>query len=224
MTAAKENESLFKLVESFRNADFDAVPGLVQKGLDEGLKAEVILNEGLIPGIREVGEQFRKGLIFLPEMMMSAEAWQIGMNVIEPFMAQQSSKTKGTVVIGTVSGDIHSLGKNIVINLLQTNGFNVVDLGVNVPASEFVAKADAHCADIIAICALMTTTMPQQKEVIEHLDAAGKRSNYYVMVGGASTTQEWADEIRADAYGETAWDAVAFADAYIAQKVGTQKS
>lgn len=218
MFIEKENRVLSELVGAFRNADFDPIVELVQKGLDSGLSPEDILNEGLIVGIREVGDQFKRGEIFLPEMMLSAQAWQSGMKILEPLMVKQSSQAKGTVVIGTVKGDIHNLGKNIVINLLKTDGFSVVDLGVDVPASAFIAKSAEHSADIIAVCALMTTTLPQQKEVIEHLIAAGKRKDYFVMIGGASTTQEWAKKIEADAYGETAWDAVTLANEYIKRR------
>jgi len=174
------------------------------------------LNSGLVPGIREVGEMFRRGEVYLPEMMLAAEAWQAGVDVIEPMMAMQlRAEAKGKVVIGTVKGDIHSLGKNIVITLLRTAGFEVIDLGIDVPASKFVSTAiDTH-ADIVAICALMTTTMPQQKEVIEHLLATDKRRDFFVMIGGASTTKEWATQIKADAHGETAFDAVTLAEGYI---------
>jgi 5-methyltetrahydrofolate--homocysteine methyltransferase len=140
------------------------------------------------------------------------------MNRLEPLMAgQPAQQAKGKVVIGTVKGDIHSLGKNIVITLLKTAGFEVFDLGVDVPASKFVAKAVETHADIIAVCALMTTTMPQQKEVIEHLFAANKREEFFVMVGGACTTPEWALQIKADAYGATAADAVSLAEGYVKQ-------
>ena len=159
---------------------------------------------------------FRRGEVFLPEMMLAAEAWQAGMDVLDPLLAGQPQvEAKGHVVIGTVKGDIHSLGKNIVSTMLKTAGFELTDLGVDVPASRFVTAAIDGRADIIAVCALMTTTMPQQKEVIEHLVAAGKRKDFFVMVGGASTTQAWADQIGADGHGETAADAVALAEAHV---------
>ncbi len=207
-----------EIVAGFTEGDFDCIPELVQKGLAAGVEPDILLNDGLVAGIREVGEQFRRGEVYLPEMMLAAEAWQGGMDLLQPFMARQSSsRAKGTVIIGTVKGDIHSLGKNIVITLLKTAGFEVIDLGVDVLASRFVAQAEEHHADIIAVCALMTTTMPQQRDVVEHLFAAGKREDYFVMVGGACTTPQWAAEIKADAYGETAADAVSLAEAYIGQ-------
>jgi len=210
-----ETNPIAALMTAFTEADFDRVPGLVQEGLDKGLSARVLLDDGLVAGIREVGEMFRRGEVYLPEMMLAAEAWQAGMDVLEPLLeGQPQAEAKGRVVIGTVKGDIHSLGKNMVATLLQTAGFEVIDLGVDVPASKFVSAAIDARADIIALCALMTTTMPQQKEVIEHLAAADRREDFFVMVGGASATREWATQITADAYGETAADAVTLAEGY----------
>ena len=219
MPNTKTDELLGNIIAAFTSADFDQIPELVRKGLDAQLQPSLLLNDGLVAGIREVGEQFRRGEVYLPEMMLAAEAWQQGMNLLEPLMAgQPAQQAKGKVVIGTVKGDIHSLGKNIVTTLLKTAGFEVVDLGVDVPASKFVAKAVETHADIIAVCALMTTTMPQQKEVIEHLFAANKREDFFVMVGGACTTQEWAEQIKADAYGATAADAVSLSEGYITKQ------
>ncbi len=216
MRDRQTHELLANVVAAFVGAEFDQVPELVQRGLTAGLEPQVLLDDGLVAGIREVGEQFRRGQVYLPEMMLAAEAWQAGIDLLEPLMAGRPvQQVKGKVVIGTVKGDIHSLGKNIVTTLLKTAGYDVVDLGVDVPASRFVAKAVETRAEIIAVCALMTTTMPQQKEVIEHLLAANKREDFYVMVGGACTTQEWAAQIKADGYGATAADAVALADGYL---------
>ena len=216
MPDAKTDQLIGEIKEAFTSADFDKISGLVQKGIDAGFEPQVLLNDGLVAGIRGVGEQFRRGEVYLPEMMLAAEAWQGGMDLLEPLLAgQPAQQAKGKVVIGTVKGDIHSLGKNIVITLLKTAGFEVFDLGVDVPASKFAAKAVETHADIIAVCALMSTTMPQQKEVIEHLLAANKRENFFVMVGGASTTEEWARQIKADAYGATAADAVSLAEGYL---------
>jgi corrinoid protein of di/trimethylamine methyltransferase len=216
MTDAGTNTTIGAIVAAFTEADFDQVPTLVQNALDAGLPARTVLDDGLVAGIREVGEMFRRGEAFLPEMMLAAEAWQSGMDVLEPLMAgQPQSKARGRVVIGTVKGDIHSLGKNIVSTMLKTAGFEVIDLGTDVPASRFVTTAVDSRADVIAACALMTTTMPQQREVIEHAVAVGKRGDFFVMVGGASTTKGWATEIGADGHGETAADAVSLAEGYV---------
>jgi corrinoid protein of di/trimethylamine methyltransferase len=206
------------IIAAFTESDFDRIPQLVQAGLEQGLAARTLLDDGLVAGIREVGELFRRGEVFLPEMMLAAEAWQSGMDVLEPLISGDArSESKGRVVIGTVKGDIHSLGKNIVAIMLKTAGFDVVDLGTDVPASRFVTAALDSRAGIIAVCALMTTTMPQQREVIEHVAAAGKRDQLFVMVGGASTSEAWAQDIGADGYGETAADAVALAETHVSR-------
>jgi corrinoid protein of di/trimethylamine methyltransferase len=216
MTDVDADPTILAIITAFTEADFDRVSELVRGGLDEGLPARTLLDDGLVAGIREVGEMFRRGEVFLPEMMLAAEAWQTGMDVLEPLMAwQREAESKGKVVIGTVKGDIHSLGKNIVSTMLKTAGFDVIDLGTDVPASRFITAALDLRASIVAVCALMTTTMPQQREVIEHAIAAGKRNELFVMVGGASTSQGWAQEIGADGQGETAADAVALAEAYV---------
>ena len=211
-----------EIVQSFETASYDQVLTLVQEGLDQGIDPEDILSEGMIIGIREVGDQFRRGESFLPDMIMAADAFQGGMEILQPAMALAGAERKpvGTIVIGTVKGDIHELGKNIMINMLVPEGFNIIDLGVDVPASKFVDEAEKNKADIIAISALMTTTMPQQREVIEHLEARGSRNHYYVMVGGGATDKNWADKIEADAYGETAVDAVSLALAYMEESTG----
>lgn len=224
MAEISENETVQKIVEAFKGADFDEVPALTQQAVNEGLDPSSILDDGLIVGIREVGEQFRHGEVYLPEMMMAADAWQEAMALLDPLLGEQraAGEPAGTVIIGTVKGDIHALGKNIVINMLQMEGFEVIDLGVDVPASRFVDEAEKHKANIIALSALMTTTMPQQKEVMEHLYARGNREAYYVMVGGGPTTADWATEIKADVYGETAADAVALAVAHMAEQKGAK--
>lgn len=195
---------------AFVNGAFDEIQPLVQQGLDGRLDPDAILDDGLIPGIRDVGEQFRRYEVYLPEMMMAADAWQEGMDLLEPLLAAQGKrdKAKGKVILGSVMGDVHSLGKNIVATMLQTAGLEVIDLGIDVPAVKFVEEAEKAGADIVALSALMTTTMPQQRDVIEYLESRGSRAQYYVMVGGGPTNIEWAEQIGADGYGQTAADAV----------------
>ncbi len=170
--------------------------------------------------MKEVGDRFARYEIYLPEMMMAAEAWESAMKILEPKLLESGEERKkvGKVVIGTVKGDIHSIGKNIVGAMLKMNGFEVFDLGVDIAASAFVTKAEEVGADIIAASALMSTTIPQQKNIIEHLEARGARGNYRFLVGGGSTTQEWADSIGADGYGRTAGDAVTLALKALSQK------
>ncbi len=185
----------------------------VGEALKEGIKPSDIIEKGMSPGMKEVGDRFARYEIYLPEMMMAAEAWESAMKILEPKLLESGEERKkvGKVVIGTVKGDIHSIGKNIVGAMLKMNGFEVFDLGVDVAASAFVTKAEEVGADIIAASALMSTTIPQQKNIIEHLEARGARGNYRFLVGGGSTTQEWADSIGADGYGRTAGDAVTLA-------------
>ncbi len=195
------------------NGDDAQVVSAVKEALGAGMEPLDIIEAGLQPAMLEVGEMFRRYEVYLPEMMMAADAWEQAMKVLDPRLAAagQTAKKPGRAVIGTVKGDIHSLGKNIVITMLKSSGFEVYDLGVDVPASAFVDKAEEVGARIIGVSALLTTTMPQQKSVIEHLEARGVRQKYFVMVGGGSTTQRWADEIGADGYGVTAGDAVSLA-------------
>ena len=200
--------------------DRSGLENMVDSALKEGVSPSDIIEKGMSPGMKEVGDRFARYEIYLPEMMMAAEAWEGAMSILEPKLLESGSERKkvGRVVIGTVKGDIHSIGKNIVGAMLKMNGFEVFDLGVDVTASTFVTKAEEVGADIIAASALMCTTIPQQKSIIEHIEARGARDKYRVLVGGGSTTQEWADSIGADGYGRTAGDAATLAMKVISQK------
>jgi len=212
------------IFEQLNNAiiagDKSGLEKLVGDALKEGITPSDIIEEGMSPSMKEVGERFARYEIYLPEMMMAAEAWEGAMQILEPKLLESGGERKkaGRVVIGTGKGDIHSIGKNIVGALLKMSGFEVFDLGVDVAASAFVTKAEEVGADIIAASALMSTTIPQQKSIIEHLEARGARSKYRVLVGGGSTSQEWADSIGADGYGRTAGDAATLALKAVAQK------
>jgi trimethylamine corrinoid protein len=194
----------------------------VDAALKQGVSPSDIIDKGMALGMKEVGERFARYEIYLPEMMMAAEAWEGAMKVLEPKLSESGAAARkvGKVVLGTVAGDIHSIGKNIVGAMLKMSGFEVFDLGIDVPASHFVTKAEEVGADVIAASALMSTTMPQQKNIIEHLNARGVRAKYAFLVGGGSTTQEWADQIGADGYGRTAGDATAMALKTVAKKGG----
>ena len=208
------NESTYKrLSAAIIAGDKDKLLAAVEDAFREGMTPSDIIEKGMHPGMKEVGERFARYEIYLPEMMMAAEAWEQAMRVLGPKLLAAGGEPKkvGRVVIGTVRGDIHSIGKNIVGAMLKMNGFEVFDLGVDVATSAFVAKAEEADADIIVASALMSTTVPQQKEVIEHLKARGTRDKYCVLVGGGATTQEWADSIGADGYGKTAGDAASLA-------------
>ena len=181
--------------------------------LEAGVDPMEAVEHGLRDGLRIVGEKFERLEVFLPEMMMAADAGNAVMEVLEPAIAKsgQQAESPGTVVIGTAKGDIHSIGKNILAMLLRLAGFQVHDLGEDVAATTFLEEARKHEADIIAISALMTSTMPGQRDVINLLKDVGERDKYAVMVGGAPVTPEWADQIGADGYSETASGGVALA-------------
>lgn len=208
------NESMYeRLIAAIITGDKDKLLIAVEDALHQNIAPIDIIDKGMSLGMKEVGERFARYEIYLPEMMMAAEAWEQAMKTLEPKLLAGGTKRKktGQVVIGTVSGDIHSIGKNIVGAMLKMNGFEVFDVGTDAPTSAFVIKAEEVGADIIAASALMTTTMPQQKSIIEYLEARGTRDKYCVLVGGGSTTQDWADSIGADGYGKTAGDAVTLA-------------
>ena len=186
----------------------DAVAG-AKRVLEEGVAVEQVI-EALTAGMREIGEQFARMEIFLPEMMFAAQAMKAVMGMLEPQLEQTAAalEKKGTVVIGTVEGDMHEIGKDIVLTLLQVQGFQIVDLGINVNALDFIKKAEEVNADIIGASSLMTTTMPNQKDIIEILKEKGIRDRYHVILGGAPVTQEWVDQCGADSWGENAGKAV----------------
>ena len=176
------------------------------------------IDQGLLPGLTVIGEQFECEDIFLPELMQAALAFQAAMGVLEPKIKEAggSGPKKGTIVIGTVKGDLHSIGKNILKLLFETSGFEVHDLGIDVDLFKFVDKAKEVDADIIAISALLTTTLIGQRDVIDALKDQGTRDKYMVMVGGGATTEEWADSIGADGWAASAYEAVVKASALVA--------
>ena len=196
--------------QSVIDGDPDAAVELAQRSLAEGLDPLDAIDKGYVPGLHEVGDEFSKGNMFLPEMMLAARAMQRAVAVLEPEMARRSSQRQvtGRVVIGTVKGDIHEIGKSLVGMMLSADGFEVHDLGVDVPPERFVEKAREVNADIVAISALLTTTMTGQRTVVDALATAGLRPGVRVLVGGAPVTRSWAEEIGADGYGEDAVGAV----------------
>ena len=200
---------LEKIAESLKQGEASEVAGLVQKGLDEGLSWEVILGNGLSKGMGVVGDLFRENEVFIPEVLMAAKAMDAGLKVLEPLMAGTDSKKKmGKVVLGTVKGDIHNLGKNLVSVMLKGAGFEVIDIGIDVPSEKFVEAATSEKAQLVGMSALLTTTMPYMRTVIEALQQAGLEGQVKTIIGGACVTQEYADEIGADGYAENAGIAV----------------
>jgi corrinoid protein of di/trimethylamine methyltransferase len=183
---------------------------LAALALRDGMTPLDAINLGYIPGMHHVGEQFALRQMFLPDMMASAEAMKAAMSILEPELAKSGSERPflGTVVLGTVKGDIHEIGKTLVGTLLQANGFKVFDLGVDIAGEQFAAKAREVNADLVGCSALLTTTMKNQKSVIEALNREGLRPRVKVIVGGAPVTRQWAEEIGADGYGKDAVGAV----------------
>ena len=197
------------LVEAVQGGNESEAVAAVEKAIQADIAVDEIV-ESLTAGMRKVGDQFARMEIFLPEMMMAAQAMQSVMKKLEPELQKSSvsTKKKGTIVIGTVEGDMHEIGKDIATTLLQVQGFEVHDLGININALNFVKKAEEVNADIIGASALMTTTMPGQREIIEILKEKGIRDRYHVILGGAPVTREWVDECGADSWGENAGVAV----------------
>ena len=197
------------IAENLQRGEASKVAELVQKGLDDGLGCDVILNKGLFAGMGVVGELFREEEIFIPEVLMAAKAMEAGLRVLEPLMAGAGGGMKiGKVVLGTVKGDIHNLGKNLVGVMLKGAGFEVIDLGENVPAERFVDVAISEKAQLVGMSALLTVTMPYMRTTIEALQKAGLEGQVKTIIGGACVTQQYADEIGADGYGENAAVAV----------------
>jgi trimethylamine corrinoid protein len=193
--------------------DGDAVKSeeLAKLTLEKGMNVLEVIENGFVPGIREVGRLWEEGELFLPELVIGADAMKKAMDVLQPALeVGEGKESLGHVVIGTIEGDIHDIGKTLVATMLSANGFEVTDLGADVPAAKFVETAEEKGADWIAISALLTTTMPGQKKVIEQL-AAKSLNNIRVMVGGAPCSEEWASEIGAHGYAGDAVAAVALA-------------
>lgn len=217
----EDKEVFAKLSKAIVEGDSDQLVSLVKQAIDKVDPLEMVEN-GMAPGMTEIGSRFGEGRAYLPELLMAAEAWEEAMKIIKPRLiaAGASVKKQGTVVIGTVQKDIHEIGKNILANLLTTAGFDVHDIGCDTPATKFLNKAQEVGADIIAASAIMSTTVPYQKDIIDLLESKGLRDNYIVMVGGGVVSQEWADKIGADGYGELASDGVQVAKKLISQKKG----
>ena len=192
------------------------VPGLVQATLDEGTAPADALN-AMIDSMGVVGENFKNGTIFVPEMLIAAKAMKKGVEVLKPLLASGEAGAKGKVIIGTVAGDLHDIGKNLVAMMIESTGFEVIDLGVDVPVEKFLSAYEANPdTKIIACSALLTTTMPALKDTVTAINAAAWRGNVKVMVGGAPITQAFADEVGADAYTTDAASAAAKASELVA--------
>jgi trimethylamine corrinoid protein len=202
-------EALFKrAMDSIVSPDLKKAEEIAKKAIDEGIDPLEIMNKGFRVGITKIGEQFDRGEIFLPELIQSAEVMKSVSEIIIAALPEDSKEKRGMVLIGTVQGDIHDIGKILVGSLLKANGFDVYDIGHDISVETFIEKAQELNADIIGTSALLTTTMKYQKDLEEELKRRNLRDKFKTIVGGAPVTQRWADRIGADAYGEDATDAV----------------
>jgi 5-methyltetrahydrofolate--homocysteine methyltransferase len=202
----------------FDNTLIGNAPGvkdLTNEGLAMGMNPETLLYDALIPSLEEVGARFERGDFFVPEMLIAARAMQGALDILRPLLAETGAKPIGTVVMGTVKGDVHDIGKNLVNIMLEGAGFTVHDLGVNVAPEKFVEQVQEHEPDIVGFSAFLTTTMPMFKANINALEKTGLRDRVIVMVGGAPVTQEYADAVGADGYAADASTAVRLAKALI---------
>ncbi len=190
--------------------------------LSRGWAADKVLNDALVEGMRIVGIDFRDGILFVPEVLLAANAMKAGMEILRPLLAETGAKPVGKVVVGTVKGDIHDIGKNLVAMMLEGAGFEVIDLGINTDVDEYLAALEEHKPDIFGMSALLTTTMPYMKVVIDTMAEQGIRDDYIILVGGAPLNQEFGDAIGADAYCRDAAVAAETATALVQKKRQTQ--
>ena len=203
-----ELKILNDLKKAVLEGDDDLAQEIAKKGLSEGIDPMKLVNEGVVPGIQEAGELWKQNEYFQTDIILSAEAFRLAMEEIEPKIPAGEIKSAGTIVIGTVAGDVHDLGKMMVIASLRGGGFQVIDLGVDVPTDAIISKVKEVKPDILGLGCYMTTTMLIIRDVIEKLKNEGLRNDVKVIVGGVPTTQEFTDEIGADAWGRDAFDAV----------------
>ena len=199
---------LEKLQEQIYQGDSDKVAELTQKALAEGLSPQEVLDEGLIRGLGRVGKDFRDGILFVPEVLLAARRMKAGIHILRPLLVEAGAPSMATFVIGTVKGDLHDIGKDLVVTMMEGAGFEVVDVGVDVPPERFVDAVRQNNAELVGMSALLTTTMVEMQKVIEALSKAGLQQKAKVMVGGAPVTQDFADQIGADGYARDAATAV----------------
>jgi len=201
-----------EILAEVMNAVIEGEEELAEKWVQEAINQQIdpleVLNNGLTKGIEIVGKKFADGYYFLPDMLLGAKAMERGIGLLEPLLVGEKRKAAGKVIMGTVEGDLHEIGKNIVVMMLKTAGYQVNDLGVDVPAARFVEAVRAEKPQVVGISALLTTTIARQQEIIELLIEEGLRKEVKVIVGGAPINQRWADEIGADGYAEDAMRAV----------------
>ena len=208
-------EHLKTVYQSVMDGNLEGVRESVSKAVQAGLNADKILKEGLIPAMTEVGRLFEEGEYFVPEMLVAARAMQGGLEILKPLLVEEDVKPVGKVVIGTVKGDLHDIGKNLVAMMLKGAGFEVFDLGTDVPPDKFAEQVREKGADIVAMSALLTTTMTNMAAVIKVITEAGLREKVKIMIGGAPITDEYTRKIGADGYAQDASQAAKLAPSFI---------
>ena len=208
-----DKERFESMAQSVIDGEVEDAERLARQAIEQGVDPLDAINQGFVVGVNHVGEEYAAGEMFLPDLVLAGEAMKAAVAVLEPEMQRRGTKRQmlGTVVIGTVDGDIHDIGKTLVATMLAASGFQVYDMGVDVPVQTFLEKARETSADVVGLSALLTTTMVKQKDVIEALEEAGLRPQIKVMVGGAPVTRTWAEEIGADGFSEDAIGAVTVA-------------
>jgi len=195
---------LNQLADAVLKGDYSGIASLTQQAIDAGVAPIEIINNGLIEGMNIVAPKFKSGEMFVPEVMMSAKAMNTGLEIVKPLIADKDVPSKGTIIVGTVAGDLHDIGKNLLVMILQSTGFKVIDLGVDVSAEKFIDAIKMHKPQIVGMSALLTTTMPGMKNTINAIQDAGLRETVKVIVGGAPVSKDFADQIGADGYGADA--------------------
>ena len=204
-----------RLSTTVLEGDIDRAPGLVQKALDEGLAPKDILDQGLIVGMNEVSVRFKRGDMYVPEVLMSADAMHAGLDVLRPHLTASGAKMKGSILLGTVKGDLHDIGKNLVAMMCEGGGFDIINLGFNVDPERFVEAIKEHQPDIVGMSAMLTTTMRAMGHAIQAIEEAGLRDQVKIMIGGAPVDAEFAERIGADGYGSNAPAAADLADKFV---------
>lgn len=204
-----------RMADALYRGKVDEVAALTEEALEEGHDPHEVLNQGLLAGMDRVGRDFKADILFLPEVLVAAKAMHAGMDILRPLFSESDSRTLGTFVIGTVKGDLHDIGKNLVAMMLAGAGIEVIDLGIDISAEKFVEVIDKHQPQILGMSALLTTTVDNMKTTIQALEEAGLRDRVKIMVGGAPVTQEFAEQIGADGYASDAIGAVDLAKAWL---------
>jgi len=202
------SDILTKISEAIIQGSVEEMVDLTEEAVDDGLAAQDILDKGLMAGMDYVGVEFKAGNMFVPEVLRSAKAMQTAMEILKPLLVKAGAKSTGKVMLGTVKGDLHDIGKNLVATMLEGGGFQIVDIGTDVSPDKLVDAVQAHQPQIVALSALLTTTLPSMKRMIDRLVQDGLRAGVKVMIGGAPVTQDFADEIGADGYSDNAAGAV----------------